>query len=67
MTIQKTINEYLDAVEKKFGTEAREQTTLVHEDGSVFVLKRHSDKRPSTVMMGDLLLMTKHLKKTTQS
>jgi len=36
MAIQQTIKNYLDAVEKKFGIEARKNTELQHRGGSTF-------------------------------
>jgi len=61
--INNAIESHLNAVETKFGKEAREKTRLIHQDGSIFILKRHNAKQPFTVFLGDLLLMTKHLQK----
>jgi len=66
MTMHKAISDYLNAVENKFGVEARSATKLVHHDGSIFILKRHTDKNPSTVMLGDLQLMIKQLERHAQ-
>jgi len=55
------MKQYLDAVEKRFGTETRNNTQLTHRGGTKFVLKRHDAKHPQLVDMGNLALMARHL------
>jgi len=59
--IDKTIQNYLKAVEQQFGQENREKTVLKHLGSSTFFLKKHNVKQGRTVDMGDLQLMTQHL------
>jgi len=61
MAIQNTINNYLDAVEKKFGIEARRKTDLQHRGGSTFMLKRADATHAQTIDMGNLSQMAKQL------
>ncbi len=64
MAIQNTIQQYLDAVEKKFGHQARTDTILTHRNGSSFYLKRDNQSKPSLVDMGTIQLMTKQIIRT---
>lgn len=64
MAIQNTIKQYLDAVEIKFGHQARQNTTLTHRNGSSFYLKRDDQRNPSLVDMGMIQLMTKQMERT---
>ncbi|MDQ6973784.1 MAG: hypothetical protein Q9M10_02780 [Mariprofundaceae bacterium] len=64
MAIQNTIKAYLDAVEEKFGHQAREKTVLTHRNGVSFYLKRPDQHQPSLVDMGMIQLMTKQMKRT---
>jgi len=64
MAIHNTINHYLDAVEKRFGAEARKNTTLTHRGGSKFLLKRADANHPQVVDMGSLRLMARQLQAT---
>jgi len=64
MAITKTIQKYLDAVENKFGSQARENTTLTHRNGSSFYLKRDDQSKASLVDMGMIQLMTKQMERT---
>jgi len=61
MAIHNTINNYLDAVEKRFGTEARKNTKLKHRGGSKFLLKQAEAKHSQVVDMGNLTLMARQL------
>jgi hypothetical protein len=61
MAIQQTINNYLSAVEKKFGPEARQQTRLQHRGGTTFVLKPAHAKHARVVDLGRLSQMARHL------
>ncbi|MDX8405996.1 MAG: hypothetical protein R8K50_07585 [Mariprofundus sp.] len=61
MTIQKTINNYLDAVEKKFGADARKKTVVKHRGGNTFALKRANALHAQSVDLGNLSLMTRQL------
>ncbi|MDQ6996725.1 MAG: hypothetical protein Q9M82_04595 [Mariprofundus sp.] len=61
MAIQKTINNYLEAVEKKFGIEARKNTKLQHRGGSTFMLKRADANHPQVIDMGSLSQMTRQM------
>jgi len=63
MAMTKTIQKYLDAVENKFGSEARENTTLIHRNGSSFYLKRENQKQASLVDKGMIQLMTKQMER----
>jgi len=63
MAITKTIQKYLDAVEKKLGTQAREKTTLTYRNGSSFCLKRGDQNQTTVIDMGTLQLMTKQLER----
>lgn len=63
MAIQDTIQNYLDAVEQKFGKEARKNTVLKHREGTDFVLKRADSAKPTLVDMETVQLMTGYLKK----
>jgi len=60
-TIEKTIQNYLNAVEHKYGLENRKKTIVKQIDGSTFFLKKHNLEQGRTIYMGDLQLMTKHL------
>ena len=61
MAIHKAIDTYLDAVEKKFGTDVRRKTEVAHRGGNTFVLKRAEARHGQVVDLGNLTLMTKHL------
>ncbi len=61
MAIQKTIKNYLDAVEKKFGIDARKNTELKHRGGSTFMLKQADAKYPQVIDMGNLSQMTRQI------
>jgi len=61
MAIRKTIKNYLDAVEKKFGTEARKNTKLQHRGGSTFILKRADAKHPQVIDLGNLSQMARQM------
>ncbi len=61
MAIQKTIKNYLDAVEKKFGAEARKNTKLQHRGGSTFMLKRADANHPQLVDLGNLSYMARQM------
>lgn len=61
MAIQQTINHYLDAVERRLGAAARQQTTVKHRGGRTFLLKRADATRPQLVDMGTLSRMTAQL------
>ncbi len=60
-TIEKTIQNYLNAVEHKYGLENRKKTIVKQIDGSTFFLKKHNLEQGRTIYMGDLQLMTRHL------
>ncbi len=61
MAIQNTIKNYLDAVEKKFGVEARKNTELKHRGGATFMLKRADAKHPQVTDLGSLAQMARHM------
>jgi len=61
-TIEKTIQNYLNAVEHKYGLENRNKTVVKHLGGSTFFLKKHHRAQGRTIAMDDLQLMTNHLK-----
>lgn len=61
MAIHEAIDTYLNAVEKKFGTDARRKTEVAHRGGNTFVLKRAGAKHSQVVDLGNLTLMAKHL------
>ncbi len=61
MAIQQTIKSYLDAVEKKFGMEARKNTELKHRGGSTFMLKRADANHPQVIDMGSLTQMARQM------
>jgi len=60
--IEKTIQNYLDAVEQHYGQEIRDKTVIKHLGSSTFLLKKHNVQQARTVDMDDLQLMTRHLK-----
>jgi len=60
--IEKTIQDYLNAVEHKYGLENRNKTVVKHIGSSTFFLKKHHVEQGRTIDMGDLQLMTRHLK-----
>ncbi|GMR00256.1 MAG: hypothetical protein BMS9Abin18_1094 [Zetaproteobacteria bacterium] len=62
LTVKKTINEYLDATERKYGASVRKQTSVEHRGGIQIVLKR-PDRHAQTVDVGSLRLMTEQLLK----
>jgi len=62
MAVEKTINEYLNATERKYGASVRKQTRVEHRGGIHVVLKR-PDQRAQMVNVGRLRLMTKQLLK----
>jgi len=62
MAIRKTIKNYLDAVEKKFGTEARKNTKLQHRGGSTFILKRADATHPQVIDLGSLSQMARQMR-----
>ncbi|MDQ6995803.1 MAG: hypothetical protein Q9M18_09440 [Mariprofundaceae bacterium] len=64
MAVQKTIKAYLEAVETKFGHQARENTILTHRNGVSFYLKRDGQDQATLVDMGMVQLMTKQMEKT---
>jgi hypothetical protein len=64
MAIQQTIKNYLDAVEKKFGIEARKNTQLQHRGGSTFMLKRADANHPQVIDMGSLSHMARQMQAT---
>ncbi len=59
--IEKTIQNYLNAVEQQYGQENRAKTVVKHVGSSTFFLKKHNVKQGRTVDMDDLQLMTHHL------
>jgi len=59
--IEKTMQNYLNAVEQQYGQKNREKTMLKHLGSSTFFLKKHNVEQGRTVDMGDLQLMTQHL------
>ncbi len=59
--VEKTIQNYLDAVEHKFGRDSRERTIVKHLGSTNFLLKKHSAEQGRTVHMDDLQLMARHL------
>ena len=61
MAIQQTIKNYLDAVEKKFGIEARKNTELQHRGGSTFMLKQADAKHPQVINLGSLAQMARQM------
>ncbi len=61
MAIQKTIKNYLNAVEKKFGIHARKNTDLKHRGGSTFVLKQADANHAQVIDLGRLSQMTKQM------
>ena len=61
MHIKSTIRNYLEAIEKKFGSHTRANTVLEHRGGVNFILKRAESKHAQVVDMANLKLMTKHL------
>jgi len=61
VTIEKTMQDYLNAVEQQYGQENREKTVIKHLGSSTFFLKKHNVEQGRTVDMGDLQLMTHHL------
>ncbi len=62
MAIQKTIKNYLDAVEKKFGIEARKNTKLKHRGGSTFMLKQADANHAQVIDLGSLSQMTRQIR-----
>jgi len=60
MTVEKTINDYLDATEHKHGASVRQETSVEHRGGIQLVLKR-PDQHAQTVDVGSLRLMTEQL------
>lgn len=46
MTVKKAINDYLDAVERVYGTHVRKQTLVKHGKGSTLLIKQgdHSEQ-----------------------
>jgi len=65
MAIQKTINNYLKAVEKKFGIDARKNTELEYRGGSTFMLKRADAQHPQVIDMGSLSQMARQMRAST--
>jgi len=61
MAIQNTIKNYLDAVEKKFGIEARKNTELQHRGGSTFMLKRADANHAQVIDLGSLSQMARQM------
>ncbi|MBF0282461.1 MAG: hypothetical protein HQM07_07865 [Zetaproteobacteria bacterium] len=61
MAIENNIKNYLSAVERAFGIEAKNSTILEHKGGNMFLLKRHTERVPSIVDMQTVNLMTSHL------
>jgi len=61
--IKMTIENYLEAVEKNFGSQARENTTITHRNGVSFSLKRENQSKASLVDMGMIQLMTKQMQR----
>jgi len=61
MAIQKAMNNYLAAVENRFGSDARNKTVVSHRGGNAFAVKRADALHPQIVDMGNLTLMTRHL------
>jgi len=64
MEIKKAMNNYLAAIEKKFGADARKKTRLEHRGGLNFFLKKAEARHGQVVDLGNLTLMTKHIKMT---
>jgi len=61
MHIKSTIRNYLEAIEKKFGSHTRANTVLEHRGGVNFILKRAESQHAQVVDMANLKLMTRHL------
>jgi len=61
MAIQKTIKNYLDAVETKFGIDARKNTDLQYRGGSTFMLKRADANHAQVIDLGNLSQMAKQM------
>lgn len=61
MAIYQTMKNYLDAVEKVAGVEARSAIALEYRGGRSFFLKRSEDRHGQLVDMGNLTLMTRQL------
>jgi len=60
--IEKTIQNYLDAVEHKYGRDNRGKTVVKYLGSTTFFLKKHHVEQGRTIDMDDLQLMTRHLK-----
>ncbi len=60
MTVNKTIRDYLDALERKVGAKARKETQVEYRGGAQVVLKRPG-RHPQAVDVGTLRLMTERL------
>ncbi|PIP02961.1 MAG: hypothetical protein COW18_03805 [Zetaproteobacteria bacterium CG12_big_fil_rev_8_21_14_0_65_54_13] len=61
MAIHEAITTYLDAVEKKYGADARKHTEVKHRGGTTFVLKQAESLHAQIVDLGRLNQMSKHL------
>ena len=61
MAVKKAINKYLEAIEKKFGADARQNTQLEYRGGNNFFLKKANASYGQVVDLGNLSLMTRHL------
>jgi len=59
--MESAINEYLDAVEKTAGKEARMHTSVEPRGGAHVVLKRSDDDEPQLIHLGRLEDMTELL------
>ncbi|MFQ5344474.1 MAG: hypothetical protein ACE5DZ_00780 [Mariprofundus sp.] len=64
MEIKKAMNNYLAAIEKKFGAEARNNTRLEHRGGLNFFLKKADARHGQIVDLGNLTLMTRYIQTT---
>ncbi len=61
MTIQQTIHNYLEAVEKKFGREARSKTRLEYRGGTKFAIKNANAMHPTLINIARLKTATRYL------
>jgi len=61
MEIKKAMNNYLEAIEKKLGADARKNTRLEHRGGMNFFLKKADARHGQVVDLGNLTLMTRHI------
>ncbi|MFQ5344744.1 MAG: hypothetical protein ACE5DZ_02150 [Mariprofundus sp.] len=61
MEIKKAMNNYLAAIEKKFGAEARKSIRLEYRGGLKFFLKKGEAAHGQVVDLGNLTLMTRHI------